>query len=164
MLVRLDAFRGQWRKLKNWWGGDLHMVVTCVVDGIPAYVVKNDRMGKKKVLHWARFLLWLANYGEPMRCNFIYISDRPPGPALDQCPPRGSEDGNSVSGCSLQYGLDLTVYLAVIDDLECMSSKLGCEVHVGMPQNMAGQQITICDGEKNCPECLGSYLEDVPCS
>ena len=57
MLVCLDAFRGQWRKLKNRWGGDLRTVVTSVADGVPAYVVKNDHTGKKKVLHWARLLL-----------------------------------------------------------------------------------------------------------
>ena len=53
VLVRLDAFRGQRRKLKNRWGSDLHMVVTHVSDGIPAYVVKNNCTGKKKVVHWA---------------------------------------------------------------------------------------------------------------
>ena len=114
MLVFLVAFRGQWRKLKNWWGGDLHTVVTHVAEGIPAYVVKNDHTGKKKVLHQARLLLWLTNYGEPVRCNLINISNGPPGPTLDQCPPGESEDGNSVLSCSLQYGLDLTAYLAVI--------------------------------------------------
>ena len=57
ILVRLDAFRGQRRKLKNRWGSDLHMVVTHVADGIPAYVVKNNRTGKKKVVHRARLLL-----------------------------------------------------------------------------------------------------------
>ena len=65
-LVQLDAFRGQRRKLKNQWGSDLHMVVTRVVDGIPAYVVKNNRTGKKKVVHRARLLLWLTDYGEPV--------------------------------------------------------------------------------------------------
>ena len=164
MLVHLDVFQGQWRKLKNRWGDDLHMVVTHMADGIPAYVVKNDCMGKKKVLHWARLLLWLSDYGEPVRCNLINISDGPPGPAPDQCPLRGSEDGDSVPGCSLQYGLDLTVYLAVIDDPEHMSSKLGCKVHVGTPRNVAGQRIVICDEEEKCLECLGSYSEDVPCS
>ena len=51
VLVHLDAFRGQRRKLKNGWGDDLHTVVTRMVDGIPAYVVKNNRTGKKKVVH-----------------------------------------------------------------------------------------------------------------
>ena len=46
VLVKLDAFRGQRRKLKNRWSGDLHTVVKCMADGIPTYVVKNDENGK----------------------------------------------------------------------------------------------------------------------
>ena len=164
VLVCLDAFRGQRRKLKNWWGDDLHMVVTHVADRIPAYIVKNNRTGKKKVVHRARLLLWLADYGEPVRCNLIDISNVPPGTMMDQYPQGGCEGDNPVPGCSLQYGLDLTVYLAIIDDPEWMSSRLGCEVHVGAPQNVAGQMIVILDEEETCPECLGSYSEDVPCS
>ena len=86
VLVRLDAFRGQRRKLKNRWGDDLHMVVTRVADGIPAYVVKNNHTGKKKVVHQARLLLWLTDYGEPVRCNLIDISVMPPGTTMDQYP------------------------------------------------------------------------------
>ena len=83
ILVRLDAFRGQRRKLKNRWGSDLHTVVTHVADGIPAYVVKNIGTGKKKVVHRARLLLWLADYGEPIRCNHVDTSDVPTGTAMD---------------------------------------------------------------------------------
>ena len=164
ILVCLDAFRGQRRKLKNGWGDDLHMVVTHVVDGIPAYIVKNNRTGKKKVVHRARLLLWLTDYGEPVRCNLIDISNMPPGTVMDQYPQGGCEDDNPVPGCSLQYGLDLTVYCAVIDDPERMSSRLGCEVHAGAPRNVTGQMIIILDEEETCLECLGSYSEDVPCS
>ena len=57
VLVCLDAFRGQRRKLKNRWGDDLHMVVARVADGIPAHVVKNNHTGNKKVVHRARLLL-----------------------------------------------------------------------------------------------------------
>ena len=78
ILVRLDAFRGQRRKLKNRWGSDLHTVLTRMADGIPAYVVKNNRTGKKKVVHRARLLLWLADYGEPVQCDHVDISDVPP--------------------------------------------------------------------------------------
>ena len=133
VLVCLDAFRGQRRKLKNRWGDDLHTVVSHVADGIPAYVVKNNRTGKKKVVHWARLLLWLADYSEPVRCNLVDISSVPPGTVMDHYPPRGCEGDNLVPGCSLWYGLDLTVYLAVIDDPEWMSSRLGCEVRAGAP-------------------------------
>ena len=132
VLVRLDAFRGQRRKLKNRWGDDLHTVVTRVADRIPAYVVKNNCTGKKKVVHQARLLLWLTDYGEPVRCNLVDISVMPPGTTTDQYP-QGCEGDNLVPGCSLQYGLDLTAYLAVIDDPEQMSSKLGREVCAGAP-------------------------------
>ena len=144
VLVCLDAFRGQRKKLKNWWDDDLHTVVTHVADGIPAYVVKNNRTGKKKVVHRAQLLLWLTDYGEPVRCNLMDISVVPPGTAMDQYP-QGCESDNLVPGCSLQYGLDLTVYLTVIDNLEWMSYRLGCEVRAGTPRNVAGQMIIILD-------------------
>ena len=164
ILVQLDAFRGQRRKLKNRWGDDLHMVVTRMVDGIPAYIVKNNHTGKKKVVHRARLLLWHADYGEPVRYNLIDISNMPPGTTMDQYPQGGCEGDNPVPGCSLQYGLDLTVYLAVIDDPEWMLSRLGHEVRAVAPRNVAGQKIVILDEEEECPECLGSYSKDVPCS
>ena len=114
-----------------------------MVDGIPAYVVKNNHTGKKKVVHRAWLLLWLADYGEPVRCNLMDISVMPPGTVMDQYPPGGCEGDNLVPGCSFQYGLDLTMYLTVIDDPEWMLSRLGCEVCVGAPQNVAGQMIVI---------------------
>ena len=89
VLVRLDAFRGQRRKLKNRWGDDLHTVVARMADGIPAYVVKKNRTGKKKVVHRAQLLLWLADYGEPVRCNLVDISVVPPGTMTDQYPLEG---------------------------------------------------------------------------
>ena len=74
VLVKLDAFRGQQRKLKNWWGDTLHMVVKCMADRIPAYEVENDANKKRQVLHRARLLLWLAKpEGEPLRINRISI-------------------------------------------------------------------------------------------
>ena len=84
MLVKLDTFRGQRRKLKNRWSGDLHTVVKHVADGIPTYVVKNDKTGKKQVLHRARLLLWLDEYdGKPIRVNRIMISVSLPGTDLE---------------------------------------------------------------------------------
>ena len=140
-------------------------MVTHVADGIPTYIVKNNRTGKKKVVHQTQFLQWLTDYGKPVRCNLVDISVMPPGTVTDQYPPGGwCEGDNLVPGCSLQYGLDLTVYLAVIDDLEWMLSRLGCEVRAGAPQNVAGQRIITLDEEETCLECLGSYSEDIPCS
>ena len=74
MLVKLDTFRGQWRKLKNQWRDALYTVVKCMVDGIPAYEVENDANKKRQVLHWAQLLLWLTEpEGEPLRMNCISI-------------------------------------------------------------------------------------------
>ena len=131
---------------------------------LPTYIMKNNCTGKKKVVHRARLLLWLADYGEPVRCNLVDICVVPPGTVTDRYPPEGCEGDNLMPGCSLQYGLDLTVYLVLIDDLEQMLSRLGCEVHVVVPRNVAGQMIVILDEEETCLECLGSYSEDVPCS
>ena len=60
-----------------------------------------------------------------------------------------------MPGCCLQYGMDLTVYRAVIEDPECMSYKLAREVRVGAPQNVAGQQIVIQEEEGILPVLLG---------
>ena len=79
VLVRLDAFRGQRRKLKNRWGDNIHTVIDRKADSIPVYEVKNERTRKKKVLQWAWLLLWLADYGEPVRCSLMMISDTLPG-------------------------------------------------------------------------------------
>ena len=92
------------------------------------------------------------------------ISDVPPGTVTDRYPEEGCESDNPVLGCSLQYGMDLTVYLAILEDPERMSSRIGCEVHTGAPRNVAGQMIVIPDGDETYLQCLGSYAEDVPCS
>ena len=65
------------------------MVVTRVADWIPAYVVRNNHTGKKKVVHWARLLLWLADYGEPIWCNHVDTSDVPTGTVTDRNPSNG---------------------------------------------------------------------------
>ena len=90
-------------------------------------------------------------------------SDVPTGTATDRNPQMGCVGDNSVLGCSLQYGMDLTAYMAVIKDPERMSSRIGREVHAGAPRNVAGQMIVKPD-EEECPDCLGSYSEDVLCS
>ena len=74
VLVKLDAFRGQQRKLKNRWGDALYTVVKCMADRIPAYEVENDANKKRQVLHRAKLLLWLAEpEGEPLRMNRMSI-------------------------------------------------------------------------------------------
>ena len=102
------------------------------VDGIPVYEVKNERTRKKKVLHRAQLLLWLADYGEPVRCNLMMISDTLPGTVPGQQLEDSGEGLHPLQGDSLQYGLDLTHYIAIIDNLELMTSRIGCEVRTGI--------------------------------
>ena len=164
VLVRLDAFRGQRRKLKNRWGDDIHTVIDRKADGIPVYEVKNEHTGKKKVLHQARLLLWLADYSELVRCNLIIISDTLPGTVLRQQLEDSGEELHPVPGESLQYGLDLTHFRAIIDNPEPMTSRIGCEVRTGVPRQVAGHRIPTDCEEKLDPDSLGSFAGDVPVS
>ena len=129
VLVKLDAFRGQWRKLKNRWGSDLYTMVTRVVDGVPAYVVKNEHTGKRKVLHRSRLLLWLADYGEPMWVNHICTSVTLLG-EIPENPLSKSDDGNPVPG-SVQCGLNLAKLQIIVDTPESMMCQVAREVRTG---------------------------------
>ena len=161
VLVKLDAFCGQWRKLKNQWGSDLHTVKTRVVDGIPAYVVKNEQTGKTKVLHRSKLLLWLANYGEPVwmncMCASVTLWEIPENPLP------GSEDGGPVLGC-VTFGLNLAKLRIIVDTPESMTRQVACEVHMGALRNGTGLRIELRTEEDPNPECLGSFTGDVPCS
>ena len=133
-------------------------------DGIPVYEVKNERTGKKKVLHRARLLLWLADYGEPVRCNLMVISDTLPGTVRDQQLEDSGEGMNPVPGEGMQYGLDLTLFMAIIDNTEPMTSCIRREVCMGVLRHAAGQRIPTDCEETVDPDCLGSYAGDVPVS
>ena len=109
VLVKLDAFRGQWWKLKNWWGDALYTVVKCMADGIPVYEVENDANKKRQVLHWARLLLWLAKpEGEPLRINRISIESGLTRAEL-ATPLRRSVKLGMVP-CKLFYGLNTAMF------------------------------------------------------
>ena len=133
-------------------------------DGIPLYGVKNERTGKKKVLHRARLLLWLTDYGEPVRCNLMVISDTLPGTVPGQQLDDSGEGLHPVPGESLQYGLDLTHFRAIIDNPEPMTSCIGREVCMGVPRQAAGHGIPTDCEEELYPDSLGSYAGDVPVS
>ena len=125
------------------------------------YAVKNECTGKRKVLHQARLLLWLADYGEPVRYNLMTTSDTLPGMVPGQQLQDSGEGLHPVLGDSLQYGLDLTHYMAIINNPEPMTSRIGCEVHTGIPQQVAGHRIPTDCGEEPDSDCLGFYMGDV---
>ena len=143
VLVKLDAFRGQWRKLKNRWGDALHMVVKCVVDGIPAYEVENDANKKRQVLHWAWLLLWLAKpEGEPLRINCISIESGLTGAELVMPLCRSVNLG--VVPRKLIYGLNTAMFESrrELPDLTTGDDTRG--VVMGPPRNGTGHRIP-CD-------------------
>ena len=97
-------------------------MVTWVADGVPAYVVKNERTGKRKVLHRSRLLLWLADYGEPMWVNHMCTSVTLLGEILEN-PLSKSDDGNPVPG-SVQCGLNLAKLRIIVDTPESMTCQV----------------------------------------
>ena len=133
-------------------------------DSIPVYEVKNERTRKRKVLHQARLLLWRANYGEPVRCNLMVISNTLPETVPGQQLDNSGEGLHPVPGESLQYGLDLTHFRAIIDNPELMTSRIGREVRMGIPRQVAGHRILTDCEEKLDPGSLGSFAGDVPVS
>ena len=141
VLVKLDAFQGQWWKLKNQWGSDLYTMVTQVVDGVPAYVVKNERTRKRKVLHCSRLLLWLTDYGEPMWINCMCTSVTLLG-EIPENPLSKSDDRNPVPG-SVQCGLNLAKLRIIVDTPESMTCQVAREVHTGALWNGTGLRIEL---------------------
>ena len=143
MLVKLDAFRGQWRKLKKWWGDALYTVVKCVVDGIPAYEVENDTNKKRQVLHQARLLLWLAKpEGEPLRINHISIESGLTGAEL-VTPLRRSVKLGMVPR-KLIYGLNTAMFESRQESLELTMGNDARGALTGVPHNGTGHRIP-CD-------------------
>ena len=143
VLVKLDAFRGQRWKLKNWWGDALYMVVKRVADGIPEYEVKNDANKKRQVLHQARLLLWLAEpEGELLRINHISIESGLTGTELAMPLCRSVKLG--VVPCKLIYGLNTAMFKS---RRELPDLTMGDDTQVvltGAPRNGIGHRIP-CD-------------------
>ena len=61
------------------------------------------------------------------------------------------------------YGTCLAMYRVVLDNPESMSSRLARKVRTGVPRHAAtGHWIYESGKESVDPDCLGSYLGDVP--
>ena len=143
VLVKLDVFRGQWRKFKNWWGDALYTVMKRVVDGIPAYEVENDANKKRQVLHRAWLLLWLAEpEGEPLRINRISIESGLTGAELAMPLCRSVKLG--VVPHKLIYGLNTAMFESRQESPELTMGNDSWGVLTGAPCNGTGHRIT-CD-------------------
>ena len=143
VLVKLDAFRGQWRKLKNRWGDTLHTVVKRMADGIPVYEVENDANKKRQVLHQARLLLWLAEPdGEPLRINRISIESGLTRAEL-ATPLRRSVNLGVVPR-KLIYGLNMAMFESRQESPDLTTGDDAQGAGTGLPHNGTGHRIP-CD-------------------
>ena len=158
MLVKLDAFRGQWQKLKNRWGDTLHTVVKCVADGIPVYEVENDANKKRQTLHQARLLLWLAELeGEPLRINCISIKSGLT--EVELVTPLCRSVSLGVVLCKLIYGLNTAMFESRQESLELTMSNGTRGALTRVPQNGIGHMIP-CDKFSH-QRSLQTLLRDV---
>ena len=140
MLIKLDTFRGQKRKLKNRWSGKLHTVVNHVADGVPTYVVRCEKTGKRQVLHRAWLLLWQAEFdGEPLRVNCLVIDSSLPGMDLKTKPRIGGKVC-AVSRC-LVYGLNTTLLQSLQESSDPKAGYLARGALTGTPHNGTGHRI-----------------------
>ena len=143
VLVKLDALRGQRRNSKNQWGDALYMVVKHVVDGIPVYEVENDTNKKRRVLHQARLLLWLAEpEGEPLRINRISIESGLTGAELVMPLHRSVKLG--MVPHKLINGLKMAMFKSRQESPELMMGNDARGVLTGVPRNGTGHRIP-CD-------------------
>ena len=143
VLVKLDAFRGQWQKLKTRWGDALYTVVKRLADGIPAYEVENDANKKRQVLHQARLLLWLTEpKGKPLRINCISIESGLTRAELATPFRRSVKLG--VIPCKLIYGLNTAMFESRRELPGLMTGNEARGVLTGVPQNGTGHRIP-CD-------------------
>ena len=158
MLVKLDAFRGQWQKLKNRWGDALYTMVKRVADGIPAYEVENDANKKRQVFYRARLLLWLAEpEGEPLRINRISIKSDLTGAELVMPLCRSVKLG--VVPHKLIYGLNMAVFESRRELPGLTTGNDAQGALTGAPQNGTGHRIP-CD-KFSCWRTLRALLRDV---
>ena len=143
VLVKLDAFRGQRQKLKNWWGDALYTVVKCVADGIPAYEVENNVNKKRQVLHRAQLLLWLTEpEGELLRMNCISIKSGFTRAELATPLRRSVKLGMVLR--KLIYGLNTAMFESRQELPGLMMGNEARGVLTGAPQNGTGHRIP-CD-------------------
>ena len=161
VLVKLDTFRGQQRKLKNWWGDALYTVVKCVADGIPVYEVENDTNKKRQVLHQARLLLWLAEpEGKPLRINCISIESGLTRAELVMPLHRSVKLGVVLH--RLIYGLNTAMFESRQESPELMMGNDARGVLTGVPRNGTGHRIP-CDKFSH-RRSLWALLRDVSAS
>ena len=115
-------------------------MVNRVADGVPTYVVRCEKTGKRQVLHQAQLLLWQAEFdGEPLRVNCLVIDSSLPGTDLKTEPKRGGK-AYTVPRC-LVYGLNMTLLQSLQESSDPKVGYLARGALTGTPRNGTGHRI-----------------------
>ena len=157
VLIRLDAYIGMRRKLKNRWSSELHTVVRRVADDVPTYVV--ERNGRQQTIHRARLLLWLAEDDEPaLRANLgNIILDNGLIPSNPY--PTGDNDESVIVMC---YGLNLATFKSMLDSSESGAGYTNLSVDLDPLENGTSHEVNVCYGSEATRVGAAPLLEDVP--
>ena len=159
VLIHLDSFVGQSRKLKNQWGSQIYTVVHRVADGVPTYVVRNDHNDEEKVLHRSRLLLWIADQTDQddgVSVNLAIAAPAVVGPVNE-----GQMKNVAVSQ-DLSYGPSLAMFRTMISPPHPLTGPQAQAVPTGVLQKGAGQVTSDCEGRN--PPMAGDVTpaEDIP--
>ena len=157
VLIRLDAYIGMRRKLKNRWSSELHTVVRRVADDVPTYVV--ERNGKEQTIHRSRLLLWLAEDDEPaLRANLgnIVLDS---GLAPTKPHPTGENEESLIVMC---YGLNLATFTSMIDLSESGTGLTNLSVDLDPLENETSHEVNVGYGKEATGIGASPLLEDVP--
>ena len=159
MLVRLDSFVGQQRKLKNQWGSQIHTVICRVADGIPTYVVRNDKTKTEYVLHRAHLLLCMADHTDQE--DGVSLNLAISAPAVVGTVKEGTKKNAGVSQ-DLSYGLSLAMFSAMICPPHHLTGPQAPAIQLGVLLKGDGQVTSVIEG--NYPPMAReiTLAEDVP--
>ena len=130
-----------------------------MVDGVPTYVVMNNVTKRKKVLHQARLLLWLAEKdGKPLRINHISIDSSLTRVELVTTLHWSVKLG--VVSCKLIYAFNTALFEVRSESSVLMMGDEACEALMGMPQNGTGHRIP-CESKTPNQEMIWTIPRDV---
>ena len=157
VLIRIDAFVGARRKLKNRWSSQIHMVVCRVAEGVLTYVVQSDS-GVEQVCHREHLLLWIAadaDMNNGMRSNSAITAHVANGPV------DGDNHEGKVVPQDLDYGLSLAMFRTVIGPHHHKTYRFAEAPLSGVVQKGVGQETS---GVEDRPPMTGDTvtMEDVP--
>ena len=157
VLIRLDAYIGMRRKLKNKWGDELHTVVRRVAGDVPSYVVEKN--GHEQTIHRSRLLLWLAEDDEPaLRANLGEII-LDPGLIPSDTPVKGGEDESVIV---MSYGLNLATFESMLNPSESGAGDSHLPVELDPLQEETSHEVNVGYGNEATRVGAAPLPEDVP--